>query len=205
MHPTTVPEQPISPCFFRVSSVPSPQVLGGLGRTSHGLRRIGLPLTVHWTHLETTCAESSWSITLGSCFHFQISLDEEPRVVVSSLPGLENPALHRRVELPSAIAFQHFLLGEICRQIVLTFGDIASARIKRVNREGCRFEVQLIPPAIHLSTEAASKTGAVGYARLEGGAEDAHTHRGRCEVRVFADEVRRVAPTVRAMPSNRSS
>lgn len=120
-----------------------------MGDISHSLHRIGLPWTVRWTHLETMCCGTSLNFTLGNCCHFRASLDKESKAVVSALAGLHNNADKRSVELHSALDVQQFLLGEVCRQIVLTFGDIASAWTRSTRPERC-FKVDLVPPAIYL-------------------------------------------------------
>lgn len=121
-----------------------------LADVSVSLQHIGLPLAVQWTHLEATYSRSSLNVTLGNSFHFRVSLDDESRAVASALPGLQNHADQRRVELYSALDVQRFLLGEVCRQIVLTFGDITSTWISNEHPETSCFKVDLAPTAIHL-------------------------------------------------------
>lgn len=100
--------------------------------------------------METTYPASSLGFTLGHCSHFRASLDDGCRAVVSALAGLHNHADQRSVELLSAQDFQQFLLGEICRQIVLTFGDITSAWTREKQHGKTCFRVDLTPAAIHL-------------------------------------------------------
>lgn len=107
-------------------------------------------MAVRWTHLETTYPASSMSFTLGHCSHFRVALDDGCRAVVSALAGLHNHADLRTVELLSAQKFQQFLLGEICRQIVLTFGDVTSAWTSENQQGKSCFRVDLTPAAIHL-------------------------------------------------------
>lgn len=148
------------------------QVVQGLANVSRTLRKIGLPLAVRWTHLEETCPSSALSFTLGHCFHFRASLGDGFGVVVSALPGLQNHADQRSVELESAHDLEHFLLGEVCRQIVLTFGDITAAWTSGIQQEGITcFRVDLVPAAIHLLPASEEADG------------------GSCEVRVFVQEV----------------
>lgn len=152
-----------------------------LADISLSLRAIGLPLTVQWTHLEATYPRSSLNITLGNCFHFRVSLDDESKVVVSALPGLENHADQRSVELFSAVDVRKFLLGEVCRQIVLTFGDMASTWICNIHPKARCFKVDLTPTMIHL------------FEVPKGGLEGASYDEGdrRWDVRVSAEtEVR---------------
>lgn len=145
---------------------------------SSSLRKIGLPFAVRWTHLEETCHASALSFTLGHCFHFRVSLGDGFGVIVSALPGLQNHADQRRVELQSAKDLERFLLGEVCRQIVLTFGDITAAWTSGVHPEGAAcFRVDLVPAAIHL-LPSSKRTGT---------SED--TDGGSCEVRVDVQEV----------------
>lgn len=159
------------------------QVVEGLANVSGILRKIGLPLAVRWTHLEETCPSSAVSFTLGHCFHFRASLDDGFGVVVSALPGLQNHADQRSVELESARDLEHFLLGEVCRQIVLTFGDITAAWTSGIQQEEiiC-FRIDLVPAAIHLLPVPKSKVSRNNAPKEADG--------GSCEVRVFVEEVR---------------
>lgn len=162
----------------------------GLAHVSNSLQKIGLPMVVRWTHLEETCPASALTFTLGHCFHFRASLDDGFKVVVSALPGLQNHADQRSVELQGAEDLQQFLLGEICRQIVLTFGDITAAWTSGVQPEGIScFRVELVPSAIHLLPHPTSKASCKSGSALPDG--------GSCEVRVFVEGVsyyRRVEP-----------
>lgn len=165
-----------------LDNVCSNQVVQGLANVSRTLRKIGLPLAVRWTHLEETCPSSALSFTLGHCFHFRASLGDGFGVVVSALPGLQNHADQRSVELESAHDLEHFLLGEVCRQIVLTFGDITAAWTSGIQPEGktC-FRVDLVPAAIHLLPGPKSKVSRSDAPEEADG--------GSCEVRVFVQEV----------------
>lgn len=158
------------------------QVVQGLAHVSHTLQKIGLPFVVRWTHLEETCPASALSFTLGHCFHFRASLDDGFGVVVSALPGLQNHADQRSVELQSAEDLQHFLLGEVCRQIVLTFGDITAAWTSGIQPEGATcFRVELVPATIHLLPRTKSKASCESAS--------GQTDGGSCEVRVFVEGV----------------
>lgn len=150
---------------------------------SNSLRKIGLPFAVRWTHLEETCPASALSFTLGHCFHFRVSLGDGFGVIVSALPGLQNHADQRSVELQSAQDLQRFLLGEVCRQIVQTFGDITAAWTSGFQPEGTAcFRVDLVPAAIHLLPSSKSNSSS-RTSTSEG------TDGGSCEVRVFVQEV----------------
>lgn len=154
----------------------------GLAHVSYTLKKIGLPLVVRWTHLEETCPASTLTFTLGHCFHFRASLDDGFGVIVSALPGLQNNADQRSVELQSADDLQHFLLGEVCRQIVLTFGDITAAWTSGIQPQGTSsFRVELVPASIHLLPRPKSR------ASCERASEQ--TDGGSCEVRVFVEGV----------------
>lgn len=126
------------------------QVVRALAHVSRSLRQIGLPLAVRWTHLETTYPTSALNFTLGHCFHFRASLGDGCGIVVSALPGLQNHAEPRKVELQSAQDLQQFLLGEVCRQIVLTFGDITAAWTSGIVQGPNCFRIDLVPAVIHL-------------------------------------------------------
>lgn len=155
------------------------QVVRGVAHVSRSLRKIGLPFAVRWTHLEETCPASALSFTLGHCFHFRVFLGDGSGVIVSALPGLQNHADQRRVELQSAQDLESFLLGEVCRQIVLTFGDITAAWTSGVQPEGTTcFRVDLVPAAIHLLPSS----------KCTSTSED--TDGDSCEVRVFVQQVR---------------
>ncbi|CAM9338799.1 unnamed protein product [Pylaiella littoralis] len=157
------------------------EVVQRLAHVSRTLQKIGLPFVVRWTHLEETCPASALTFTLGHCFHFRASLDGGFGVVVSALPGLQNHADQRSVELQSAEDLQHFLLGEVCRQIVLTFGDITAAWTSGKQPEGTScFRVELVPAAIHLLPRPKSKTSCDTSMQNDGGS---------CEVRVFVEGV----------------
>lgn len=151
-----------------------------MAETSRCLRHIGLPTTVRWTHLEATCPESTIGFTLGACFHFRARLDDKSKVVVNALPGLENNALHRCLELPSALEFQRFLLSEVCRQIVLTFGDMAAARTGRTYPARSYFKVHLVPTMIVLLRETPPRRFGATFVGNE-------LDQGRWQVRVCPD------------------
>lgn len=161
---------------------------------SFSVRRVGLPLTVRWTHLETTYSRSCLTVTLGKCFHFRVSLDDESRAVVSALPGLQNHADQRSVELWSADDLRQFILGEVCRQIVLTFGDITSAWLSVENSKRCHFKVDLAPAAIHLFG------GDKARPKLWNSNSGGNKLNGSWEVRVYAErEVRASLPKQSAL------
>lgn len=122
-----------------------------MASVSRSLHQLGVPFAVRWTHLESTCASSVLTFTFGHCFHFQASLDGGCGVMVTALPGLHNHADQRRLTLRSADDLRQFFLGEACRQIVLTFGDMSAAVL--TGKDGMYFRIDLVPPAIHLWKE----------------------------------------------------
>lgn len=157
------------------------QVVQGLANVSRSLLQVGLPFTVHWTHLEATYHTSALTFTLGHCFYFRASIGDGHGVLVDALPGLQNHVDQRSVELKSAQGLQDFLLGEVCRQIVLTFGDITMAWTSTSQPEASCFRVDLVPAAIHLSPPPKAKSA------REVVTEDSSWS---CfEVRVFAQKV----------------
>lgn len=156
----------------------------GLANVSRSLLQIGLPLAVRWTHAEATFPASSLSFTLGHRFHFRASLGAGSDVVISALPGLHNHVDQRSVELHSAQDLEQFLLGEVCRQIVLTFGDITASWTSGVQKETACFRVDLVPAAIHLLPAPKTKSP------CKSSVSPAENSRGGCEVRVCVQEVR---------------
>ncbi|CAN0440234.1 unnamed protein product [Ectocarpus sp. 12 AP-2014] len=154
------------------------EVVQGLANVSRSMQKIGLPLAVRWTHLEETYRTSALTLTVGHCFHFRASLDDGCGILVSALPGLQNHADQRSVELQSAQDLEHFLLREVCRQIVLTFGDITASWTSGVMSEGAAcFRVELEPAAIYLLP---------GRKAEESGTKPTEELRGSgCEARVY--------------------
>ena len=149
---------------------------------SRSLHQLGVPFALRWTHLESTCATSVLTFTLGHRFHFRTSLDGGCNITVSALPGLHNHADQRTFGLRSADDLQQFLLGEICRQIVLTFGDIAAAWTDDI--QTC-FRVDLVPPTVSLWREKFGEPTSPGN-NLD---HDDGVTRCGCEVRVSPREV----------------
>lgn len=137
------------------------QVVEGVASVSRSLDEIGLPFDVRWTHLETTFPASALGFTFGHCFHFRASVDGGSGVVVSALPGLHNHAEQRSVNLQSVEDLKQFLLGEVCRQVVLTFGDITAAWTTGIPEGGKCFRIDLAPAAIHLLPPPKARTSHV--------------------------------------------
>lgn len=158
------------------------QVVRSLAGVSRSLMRIGLPLAVRWTHAEATYPASALSLTLGHCFHFRASLDDGCGIVVSALPGLHNHADQRSVELQTARDLREFLLGEVCRQVVLTFGDIVASWTSGIQQGGACFRIELVPAVIYLLPARGAKGGPKGSVASE-------ESRSGLEVHVCADEV----------------
>lgn len=127
-----------------------------MASVSRSLHQLGVPFAVRWTHIESTCASSVLTFTLGHCFHFQASLDGGCGVMVTALPGLHNHADQRSLTLGSADDLRQFFLGEACRQIVLTFGDMAAAVLS--DKDEMYFRIDLVPPAINLWKEKLVKS-----------------------------------------------
>lgn len=156
------------------------QIVEAVADVRRSLRPLGLPMSVSWVHLELMFPGSTLSFTLGQCFHFKACMDAKSRVVVSGLYGARNPADLRRVDLRSADELRKFLLGETCRQVVLTFGDIAASTARHSMDE--HFEVKLVPPAIRLYPM--NKTQELGIGEYQA---PPHTHKA-LEVAVTPDQ-----------------
>ncbi|CAM9547405.1 unnamed protein product [Discosporangium mesarthrocarpum] len=124
-------------------------MVAAMAAASRSLQCANLPFSVHWMHLGVTYPASSLQLNLGQRFRFTAAL-QEGAVTLSALPGLYNHADQRQITVTSAHEFEVFLLSEACRQILLTFGDIAAGWKGKGQICGAPFTIDLVSQVMHL-------------------------------------------------------